>query len=187
MLELTTPVDRCACCVDSRAMRRKAIAIKAKIGVIEIATKARVTFRVKSRTVMISTSRIWLSRFIVSVTTFEKSSESEVTRLTIRPEGLVSKNDRSRSITAEKASWRSLSTTSPTTRAVSQDRMKLNTHAKTPAPSKPKNRIQIALFAPSLMILSIPQLPRTGWTMLAAELSTIITATSAIAPRAGLK
>ncbi len=123
MLELTTPVERCDRCVESRAILRKATAISTKTGVIEIATKASVTFRVKSTAVMITTSTIWLSRFMVRVTTFENSSESDVTRLTTFPEGFVSKNERSRSITAEKASCRSVSTTSLTTRAVSHCRM----------------------------------------------------------------
>ncbi len=61
-----------------------------KNGVIARAMNASVTFRENSTIVIPTTSRIWLRRFIVRVTTFEKSSESEVTRLTILPEGLVS-------------------------------------------------------------------------------------------------
>ena len=87
---MTRAIDRGVCGVDARARRRTARAMTTNTGVIESATNASVTLREKSTAVMPITSRIWLSRFIVSVTTFEKSSESEVTRLTILPDGLVS-------------------------------------------------------------------------------------------------
>ncbi len=65
--------------------------------------------------------------------------------------------------------------------------MKLKIQASTPEIRNPKNRIQRALLAPSFTIRSMPQAPRTGWIMLDAEFSTIITPTTIMAVLAGLK
>ncbi len=56
-------------------------------GAIASVSRASSTLRMKSTTVISTTSRSWLSRFSVSVTTVAKSSVSEVTRLTILPDG----------------------------------------------------------------------------------------------------
>ncbi len=138
-------------------------------------------------TVMMPTSRIWLSRFMVSVTTLAKSSVSDVTRETILPEGFVSKNDMSRFVTAAKASSRRCSTTSPTTLAVIHCRTKLNSHDRTPAArTSAESRYAIA-SVPGSVNWSIPQLMSSGVSMLATEFATIMNATRAIAGAAGRK
>ena len=74
------------------------------------------------------------------MTTSEKSCVSEVTRLTILPEGCSSKNDRSWRMVAAKTSSRSFSTTSPTTRAANHCWTKLKTQASTPSSSTPRDQ-----------------------------------------------
>ncbi len=59
-------------------------------GVSARVSNARLTSRANSSPVMTPTRSSWLSRFSVRVTTLAKSSVSEVTRLTILPEGFSS-------------------------------------------------------------------------------------------------
>ncbi len=92
---LISAVTRRACCVMRRAIRRKLSAISAAIGVSASSSNVSGTLMRNRTKVRIITSRIWLSKLVVSVTTSERSWVSEVTRLTILPEGNSSKKDMS--------------------------------------------------------------------------------------------
>ena len=157
-------------------------------GAIDIAIVASIAFRIYRITMMMRIIRIWLTRLSDSVTTFANSSESEVTRLTILPDGFLSKNERSRFIMAPKASSRSLSTTLPTTCALCQERTKLNTHAKTPVPRIPANHSQrVRVSNVSSVIRSRPHAATTGVSIIMIEFITIMMVVRIIRRVSGLK
>ena len=114
---MTFASDRWARRVESRAMRRNASAARTTIGLTARTINARKESRKNNSTMMKPTSSTWLTRLTVRVTTVAKSSVSEVTRLTILPEG-----SRRRRTCPARARRRTrpgagCSTTSPTTMA----------------------------------------------------------------------
>jgi len=87
---LILAVTRRAFCVTRRATRRKLSAIAAATGAIASRISVSEAFTRSSQAVRMPSSSTWLSRLITRLTTSEKSCVSEVTRLTILPEGCSS-------------------------------------------------------------------------------------------------
>ncbi len=93
----------------------------------------------------------------------------------------------SRRMTAANASFRNVITTSPTIRAVSAWRTKLKNQASIPVTRMLTTRIVIVDTPCGPSMWSSPQLIRTGKAACISEASTIVTATSPMPARAGLK
>ena len=87
MLLLTLATARRACCDVQRAMPRKPRATAKTTGAVARVSRPRVGCTATSTPTTTSTNSTWLIRSMVRVTTFEKSWVSEVTRLTIVPDG----------------------------------------------------------------------------------------------------
>ncbi len=89
-LALTRLRERCARRVLALASRRNNSARPTTIGTTSSVSRASSTLRTNSSTVTNATISTWLIRSMVRVETVAKSSVSEVTRLTIRPDGVSS-------------------------------------------------------------------------------------------------
>ncbi len=87
---LILAVTRRARCVTVRAIRRKLNAKAAATGAMIKRSSVSRALMVISHTARNPTSMIWLRRLVVSVTTSDRSWVSDVTRLTIFPEGCSS-------------------------------------------------------------------------------------------------